>query len=155
MASAANSLRHCLRTCSRRAPSLLRSAAARRALSTTTPRRSDQPEGRDANMGIPTYPEAIRNLLAHKDLQAADRTMLQDLLAEIEADPSKIEFYERKFGVKRDVSRVPYDRSIAPMARTVKPLRHAFWNKREPESDLITDEFGEDDWEENDMLSIA
>lgn len=158
MAATANSLRHCLRTCSRPPPSSLRTAALRqrRALSTTPPLRREELEPEET-LGIPTYAEGIEHLLKRKELQPSDRPMLETLLRELQDNPDKAEFYERKYRARRDWSRVPYHEGIAPLSRPVKPKakRASFWNKDEPDPDLVTPEIGEDEWEEDDMLSIA
>lgn len=157
MAATANSLRHCLRTCSRPPPSL-RTAALRqrRALSTTPALRRDEQEPEET-LGIPTYAEGIEHLLKRKELQPSDRPMLETLLKELQDNPDKAEFYERKYRARRDWSRVPYHEGISPLSRPVKPKakRASFWNKDEPDPDLVTPEIGEDEWEEDDMLSIA
>jgi small subunit ribosomal protein S35 len=44
---------------------------------------------------------------------------------------------------------------LAPLKRPVKPRPNTFWHEEETDNDLITDEVGEDDFEEDDILSLG
>ncbi|KAK1828132.1 mitochondrial ribosomal subunit protein-domain-containing protein [Podospora conica] len=149
MAATSTPLRHCLRTCSsNRAPL----GPLRRALSTTPARLRD-----DGSLGIPTYAEATATMLKKKDLEPQERTMLERLNKELTADPGMEEFYERKYGGGRDLSKMPYHDGLAPLSRPIKGKSPtaSFWNKNEPDPDYVTNEIGEDEWEEDDILSNA
>jgi small subunit ribosomal protein S35 len=43
----------------------------------------------------------------------------------------------------------------AEIRRPVRITKNMFWNTNEPESDMVTDEIGEDEFEEDDMTSMA
>jgi len=43
----------------------------------------------------------------------------------------------------------------APLRRPVIPKRDSFWNTEESDPDLITDEIGEDDFEEDDIMAMG
>lgn len=45
--------------------------------------------------------------------------------------------------------------AIAPLKRPVKAKKGSFWNTDETDMDLITDEVGEDDFEEDDITSLG
>jgi small subunit ribosomal protein S35 len=49
----------------------------------------------------------------------------------------------------------PFTTELAPLRQIVKPRRGSFWNDEESDTELITDEVGEDDFEEDDILSMG
>ncbi len=44
---------------------------------------------------------------------------------------------------------------LGRLRRPVKPRRNSFWHEEEEDSDLISSEIGEDDFEEDDILSMG
>ncbi|KAK3937907.1 mitochondrial ribosomal subunit protein-domain-containing protein [Diplogelasinospora grovesii] len=160
MASAANSLRLCLRT-SRQASSCLRQPQVRvplrRALSTTPVRwdnaateEKDGVEESDYEFNRPySNPgEFLQDFLRKEGISKADRAQATRMLETWKQVPPETQQEFDK--LTRDISQ-----EIAPLRRPVKPRRNSFWNEEEKDPDLITDEVGEDDFEEDDILSMG
>ncbi|KAK4214642.1 mitochondrial ribosomal subunit protein-domain-containing protein [Rhypophila decipiens] len=159
MASAANSLRICLRTC-RQLPTVrpvvrpafaARPFARRRALSSTPARQADENDGAEAPEEVKRYynpAEVIKDLLREEGLTEQQRETLTQTLTQWGQMPEedKKRFEDMRREVHASTSQIRY---------VVKPKKDSFWNEEEKDTDLITDEIGEDDFEEDDMLSIG
>ncbi|KAK0733272.1 mitochondrial ribosomal subunit protein-domain-containing protein [Lasiosphaeria miniovina] len=164
MTSAANSLRLCLRT-SNQITSRLRTVQrrqvplARRALSTSQARWVAKEKGKDDEDSEPPElkyyssfndpGEALRNRLKDETLSEDDRATITGMLEEWQLLPQQKKGDAER--LKRDINN-----EMSDLRRIINPKRDAFWNDSdEKDTDLITDEFGEDDFEEDDMLSMS
>ena len=162
MAVAANSLRLSLRACShiplvRIAPRAARQALiARRVLSTTPSRRSDETketseDSQDSFNGAAR--DSLSELISYISNQ---RELSEDELKEFESI-AKEPFKDYPDEIRESLleSGRAMHKETEVLRRSLRPKRGAFWNEDEPDSDLITDEIGEDDFEEDDMMSMA
>ncbi len=168
MASATNSLRLCLRTC-KRAPSFRPAPRAaplylRRPLSTTRPRWADGDraegsaganEGKEGNELDPdlgrdyTNPgDVLRNFQNDDSLTPAEKVEAEKALSAWGRVPA-----EEQAKLQKLVSEVRG--GLGRLRRPVKPRRNSFWHEEEEDSDLISSEVGEDDFEEDDILSMG
>ena len=160
MASPAHLLRLCLRP-GRRLPRLPAAAARRPALRqtfSTTPWRSaeqetgkgaasnddiDEVDSQYANPG-----EFLKSILDDNTISPQERAMATRMLADwrdVPADTKK-EFDSLNNEVFTEMS---------PLRRVIIPKKESFWNAEETDTDLITDELGEDDFEEDDMMALG
>ncbi|KAK0708384.1 mitochondrial ribosomal subunit protein-domain-containing protein [Lasiosphaeris hirsuta] len=156
MASTVNSLRLCLRTtrklqCLRVAQ--LQPPRCRRTLSTTPIRWADKDNAEDEvdEEQIKPYNdlgEALRDFQRDRSLTEEDRKgAARDLrawealtLAERDAITTRIKSIKA---------------ATAPLKRPATKKKNSFWNEEEHDTDLITNEVGEDDFEEDDIVSLA
>ncbi|KAK3316718.1 mitochondrial ribosomal subunit protein-domain-containing protein [Apodospora peruviana] len=161
MASAANSLRLCLRSCSQlptmraaRPAILASSLCLRRALSTTPLRGAAAEEttfDEDEFLETKRYNnqgEVLADMLKREDLDDADRARVKDMLETWNKVPQDVR--DQIDATTRQVRQ-----STAQIRYQVKPKKASFWNDDEKDTDMITDEVGEDDFEEDDILSIG
>ncbi|KAK0701481.1 mitochondrial ribosomal subunit protein-domain-containing protein [Apiosordaria backusii] len=162
MASAANSLRLCLRASRQISVRPAASPFLRRAL-TTTAAQCARP-GRKKGWKDPSdhfeFPEPygdkvfndlgeqLRYSLENDELTEAERETVQRALSEWENKPN-----EEKLEEQQIIKEI--DKEFAPLRAPVRARRNAFWNAEEQDTDLITDEVGEDDFEENDMMAMG
>ena len=131
---------------------------ARRTLSTTPSRRSDDEadEGEEDDdpgaWGLPEVtfmsPDEILSHIANSESSSeAERQAARELLERWQKVPSR--------------DREELERLELEMMQTVrrgavpKPRKDTFWNEEESDRDLITDEVGEDDFDEDDMTAMA
>ncbi|KAK1762407.1 37S ribosomal protein S24, mitochondrial [Phialemonium atrogriseum] len=156
MAAGAQSLRLCLRSY-RQAPAFraLRpnTPQLRRALSTTTIARRREANDKDAvDLGFDRVydnpGDVVDDLLRTELLPAKDRNQL----AKAQSVWSELP-HEQKQALQKDVQEVR--QAMGPLRRIRKAKRSSFWGEEETDSDLITDELGEDDFEEDDILSMG
>jgi len=127
----------------------------RRALSSTPVRRADEEdEADDSNETrevIKRYyspGEVLKDMLREDGLSEGQKMIINKKLEEwnqLPVDKQK-EFEDLKRGIVQSTAQIKFIQ---------KPKRDSFWNADEKDSDLITDEIGEDDFEEDDMLSIG
>lgn len=160
MAAAAQSLRLCLRSARGYRPSpALRALRPQpptrfqRTLSTTIARRDGEEQGRDGEDGeysrdFENPREAIDDLLRSESIPDEEKKMLTEMRDKWQDLP-----YDRKQAVLKSINAVKQD--MAPLRRRIKPKRNSFWNDEETDPDLITDEVGEDEFEEDDILSMG
>ncbi|KAK4665561.1 37S ribosomal protein S24, mitochondrial [Podospora pseudopauciseta] len=162
MASAANSLRLCLRASRQLSVRPAASPLLRRALTTTAPQCARP--GRKKGWKDPSdnfeFPEPyegkvfqdlgeqLRYSLENDELAEADRAAVQQALASWENKPN-----EEKMEEQQIVKEI--DKEFAPLRAPVRARRNSFWHEEEQDTDLITDEVGEDDFEENDMMAMG
>ena len=156
MAAGAQSLRLCLQSY-RQAPAFraLRpnTPQLRRALSTTTIARRREANDKDAvDLGFDRVynnpGDVVDDLLRTELLSAKDRNQL----AKAQSVWSELP-HEQKQALQKDVQEVR--QAMGPLRRIRKAKRSSFWGEEETDSDLITDELGEDDFEEDDILSMG
>ncbi|KAK1750846.1 mitochondrial ribosomal subunit protein-domain-containing protein [Echria macrotheca] len=148
MAAPANSLRLGLRiarNAAARAPIIAsRPFLARRALSSTVPRRNDEE---------PTaFDEYIEELATQRRLKPEEREEIRKQFSTPPDVPKDIEkqyaeFLEEFDSIDSDVT--------TGFEKVIEPRRDTFWHEGEEDPDMITDEVGEDDFEEDDMMSLA
>ncbi len=173
--SAASLLRLCLRP-SRQLPGLRAAAAAARqtaAARQATLRSSSRPfsvstaqwaretseDGAPAEGGVddpaadntPTYKnpgEYLTAFLEQEDISDEDRQAATHALRNWENMPRD---EARKF----EKLLVDLDEDAVSLRRPVVPKKDSFWHDDEADPDLITDEVGEDDFEEDDILAMG
>ncbi|KAK3381279.1 mitochondrial ribosomal subunit protein-domain-containing protein [Podospora didyma] len=161
MASAANTLRLCLRNraqipCIR--PSVLKSQSplGRRALSTSALRLARE-EKEDTSHLEPVFEfnktwnspgEFLKEHLRDETISPLERQQAAEMLQTWEQQP------ESK---KREIEQLRKDivEKAGPLRRPVLIKRDSFWNANEKDTDYVTNEFGEDDFEEDDILSMG
>ncbi|KAH8887752.1 mitochondrial ribosomal protein [Thozetella sp. PMI_491] len=169
MASAANSLWLSLRRCARPAPfraaTVAATAPARlhfpRALSTTRPRRAgtEQAVGNESAKSDNDEEEGLEKQYSNagqvlRDLRN-DSTLTSEEKAEVETALSTWGNLpaEQQKNLERLLMEVR--NGLGPLRRPVKPKKNSFWHEDEEDSDMITSEVGEDDFEEDDILGMA
>lgn len=159
MAVAANSLRLSLRACSHApavkiGPRAARQAfLARRALSTTVSRQADETEDAKRPATNPAEKARFQDLLTYiSNQRKLSEEELKDLNA-IAEEPFKDYPEEIKQSILENGKGL--SKATEKIRRPIKPKKDAFWNEGETDQDLITDEIGEDDFEEDDMMSMA
>ncbi|KAL2264958.1 hypothetical protein VTJ83DRAFT_7468 [Remersonia thermophila] len=167
MATPTNLLRLCLRP-GRRLPSLgavparqAQQRLLRRPLSTTPPCRRDD----DAAGAAEKDKEKDEDEDEYDRFYSNPGLFLRDLLRD-----ETISDHERRLATQmlEDWNKVPpnvakgidsltkeINELGAPMRRPVQARQKSFWNEEEDDPDLITDEVGEDDFEEDDMMAVA
>ncbi|KAK4191114.1 mitochondrial ribosomal subunit protein-domain-containing protein [Podospora australis] len=159
MASTANSLRLCLRT-SRQTSSAV-SPLLRRALSTTTAR-CGMPGNTSyltptgvTKSEIPFYnqtfqdpSEYLQTVLKDASASPRDKQRAQQMLKAWEEIP---------IDQKRELQQLTKDaqNEMVPLRRHMRTRPTQFWSAHEQDPDLITDEIGEDDFEEDDIMAGA
>ncbi|KAK0615018.1 mitochondrial ribosomal subunit protein-domain-containing protein, partial [Bombardia bombarda] len=160
MASAANSLRLCLG--SGRQISRLRHTARpcaslllRRALSTRRrgaadadydPRKAGPALEFDKPYASPG--DFLTDYLRNDNLSEEEREQADRMLETWNKVP---EDKQREYSqLTREINQ-----EVAPARRPIFVKKDAFWNDEETDTDIITDEVGEDDFEEDDILSMA
>lgn len=154
MASPANLLRLSLRT-SRRLP-ILRAAATqqpllRRQFASTPPR----PAAKDGGQGVESEPETfadpgqyLKTFLRDDTITEAEREEATRMLEGWEHLPKT---QQREFEtVGNDITT-----DTAPLRKQIVVKRDSFWHGGETDPDLITNEIGEDDFEEDDMMALG
>ncbi|KAK0644496.1 mitochondrial ribosomal subunit protein-domain-containing protein [Cercophora newfieldiana] len=153
MATTANSLRLCVRARNqisglKNAP--LQSALTRRALSTTPAKWAEKGTSGDAGDAGPTkFYDTTGDVL--KDLAKVSKRQGRAANRMLE----KWDQLPAEEVAKLDKLTKEVIQETAAIRRPTKVSKTAFWNEAEPDTDLITDEVGEDDFEENDMTSMA
>ncbi|KAK3305343.1 mitochondrial ribosomal subunit protein-domain-containing protein [Chaetomium strumarium] len=158
MASPANFLRLCLRTS--RPLSNLRTAAVqqstlRRQLSTTQWRpapsqdEAANQEAQDEFDRVFRNPgEFLKTLVRDENVPDEERQLAMRMLDDWKKVPPDM---QRQF----DRLTEEVDQESARLRRPVQPKRDSFWNTEEADSDLITSEIGEDDFEEDDIMALG
>ncbi|KAK4134005.1 mitochondrial ribosomal protein [Trichocladium antarcticum] len=154
MASPANLLRLSLRT-SRRLP-ILRAAATqqpllRRQFSSTPPR----PAAKDGGQGVESEPETFADPGQYLKTFLRDDTITE---AEREEATRMLEGWEHLPKTQqREIETVGNDitTDTAPLRKQIVVKRDSFWHGGETDPDLITNEIGEDDFEEDDMMALG
>jgi small subunit ribosomal protein S35 len=156
MAAAAQSLRLALRCSSRRAgpqiqlarPQTLR---ATRPFSTTPFRRAEEGEGQDplADVRIFDNPgDAVDDLLRLGTLTEAEQKEALKAQKAWEELP-----YEEKQNLINTVKGVR--EGIAPLRRPTAKIRNSFWNMDEKDTEMVTNEVGEDEFDEDEITSMG
>ncbi|KAK4110070.1 mitochondrial ribosomal protein [Canariomyces notabilis] len=158
MASPANLLRLCLRAPSRRLPTARAAVAAQktvflRPLSTTPVRWAEEEEERredddPSNQVFADPGEFLRSFLRDESITQEERQLAQSMLG----DWSKVPKDTQK-SLQNLVAEI--NNEAAPLRRVRVPKKDSFWNEDNADTDLITDENGEDDFEEDDMLAMG
>jgi small subunit ribosomal protein S35 len=159
MASPANLLRLCLRP-SRRLPSLraaaLQQSALRRPLSTTQWRAAAAAEDGakpkdaedEANQAFSNPGDFLKNFLRDENITDEERQLANRMLADWNNVPPPM---RREFDKLND----DISKESSHLRRPVLAKRDSFWNTEESDPDLITDEVGEDDFEEDDIMAMG
>jgi small subunit ribosomal protein S35 len=158
MASPAYFLRLCLRP-SRRVPSLcaaaVRQSISRRPLSTTQWRpaaptdnasKNEFQEEVDEEFGNPG--QFLKSFLRDENISEKERALATRMLQDWEKVPPK---QQQEF----DRLNEQITEEAAELRRPVRAKKQSFWNAEEVDTDLITDEIGEDDFEEDDMMAMG
>ncbi|KAK4249742.1 mitochondrial ribosomal subunit protein-domain-containing protein [Corynascus novoguineensis] len=158
MASPANFLRLCLRP-SRRLPTLriaaLQQPVLHRPLSTTQWRSAAADENAGKEEAEDEINEVFNNpgqylssFLRDEKITEEERQLATRMLEDWQKVPPNMRKTIEKLTEEiTDAS--------APLRRPVVPKRDSFWNSEEPDTDLITDEVGEDDFEEDDIMAMG
>lgn len=159
MASPANLFRLCLRTTRRQLPAIRTAAAIQhqqpplfhRPLSTTAARREtaeEKDKAEDVERVFADPGEFLTNFLRDETISDKDRELASRMLDDWSKVPPEM---------RRDLERlrIEISEAAAPLRRPVIPKRDSFWNEEEADPDLITDELGEDDFEEDDMMAMG
>ncbi|KAJ4302560.1 37S ribosomal protein S24, mitochondrial [Collariella sp. IMI 366227] len=165
MASPANLLRLCLRTSRQRLPiaraaavqqPLLHPSSSSRPFSTTTPWRAaaapenEAPEGEEPELEqeFSNPGEVLQQMAYDETLTVAQRARARQLLEDYRkvpaADLAQLSSAQRQITAE-----------MAPLRRPVRIKKDSFWNEEESDADLITDEIGEDDFEEDDIMAMG
>jgi len=150
MATTANSLRLCARTSGqisglKAAPR--QALLLRRALSTTPTRRDDEEASGEA--ATRKYYDTVGDVL--KDMSSVSANQRRATARMMESwKKLPAEEVAKLDKLTKDVIS-----ETAAIRRPIRKARQTFWNIEEPDPDNITDEVGEDDWEENDIMSLA
>jgi len=159
MASPANLLRLCARP-TRRLQSLraatAQKPALRRTLTTTQWRPAAAKDSDDAakdageefDQVFSNPGEFLRSYLRDDKITDEERQLASRMLEDWKNVPPNT---QRQFNKLTD----GITASIAPLRRPVAAKRDSFWNSEEADTDLITDEIGEDDFEEDDMMALG
>ncbi|KAK4150716.1 mitochondrial ribosomal subunit protein-domain-containing protein [Chaetomidium leptoderma] len=157
MASHANLLRLCLRP-SKRLPNLRAAAvqqhALRRSLSTTQWRSAaagdaGNKEAQDEFDQVFSNPgQFLQNFLRDEKISDEERKIATAALADWKKTP------RHKQAQFEDLAQKLTDQS-APLRRAYQPKKDSFWNAEETDTDLITGEVGEDDFEEDDIMALG
>jgi small subunit ribosomal protein S35 len=158
MASPAHFLRLCLRP-NRRVPSLraaaVRQSISRRPLSTTQWRpaaptdnasKNEFQEEVDEEFGNPG--QFLKSFLRDENISEKERALATRMLQDWEKVPPK---QQQEF----DRLNEQITEEAAELRRPVRAKKQSFWNAEEVDTDLITDEIGEDDFEEDDMMAMG
>ncbi|KAL2126906.1 hypothetical protein VTI74DRAFT_11640 [Chaetomium olivicolor] len=155
MAPPANLLRLCLRT-SRRLP-ISRAAAAqqpilvRRRFATTQWRAAPEDEANqepEVEKDFSNPGEALQHMIQDDALSAEERQLARQMLEDWNKVPPSMKQKIAELG--REISE-----EAAPLRRQAVAKKDTFWNEDESDPDLITDEIGEDDFEEDDMMAMG
>ena len=156
MASPANILRLCARP-SRRLPSLHATATQqstlRRSLSTTQWRSAaaadDGKDAEDESGEVFRNPgQYLRAFLRDDKISAKDRELAKRMLDDWQkVPPAEAQKIENRTQAISDLS--------AELRRPAVAKRNSFWHDEETDTDLITNEIGEDDFEEDDMMAMG
>jgi small subunit ribosomal protein S35 len=156
MASPANILRLCARP-SRRLPSLHATATQqstlRRSLSTTQWRSAaaadDSKDAEDESGEVFSNPgQYLRSFLRDDKISTKDRELANRMLDDWQkVPPNEARQMEDRMRKISDLS--------AELRRPAMAKRGSFWHDEETDTDLITNEIGEDDFEEDDMMAMG
>ncbi|KAK4126718.1 mitochondrial ribosomal protein [Parathielavia appendiculata] len=160
MASPVNLLRLCLRP-SRRLPNLRASAVPqlthRRPLSTTQWRSASTPTEDDASAKeaedelekvFKNPGEFLNAFIRDESVSDEERRLAQRMLE----DWSKVPLPEKQ-NIEKLAQEV--NEESAQLRRPIMPKKDSFWHVEETDQDLITDEVGEDDFEEDDIMAMG
>jgi small subunit ribosomal protein S35 len=149
MAPGPQALRALTRSCRQPLPFwCIRPTAAtiQRPLSTTPFRRKDAGDDEDNIRRYDNPGDVVNDLLQGATLSEAEQEEARKAQKAWEELP-----YEQKMKVKNTLQTA---RSQLGRAGMVAP-KNAFWNEEEKDPEMITSEFGEDDFEEDDITSMA
>jgi small subunit ribosomal protein S35 len=92
--------------------------------------------------------EFLRSFLRDESITQEERQLAQSMLG----DWSKVPKDTQK-SLQNLVAEI--NNEAAPLRRVRVPKKDSFWNEDNADTDLITDENGEDDFEEDDMLAMG
>ncbi|OIW29086.1 mitochondrial ribosomal protein [Coniochaeta ligniaria NRRL 30616] len=157
MAAAAQSLRLAFRA--RRAAPAFRQFRPQplmvlRPLSTTAPRPRKKDEDEEDNeleeeeRVFENYGEVYAEFLRSDTMTEAEKAEAKQAMEMWEQLP-----IEDKNQVTQNVKDIR--QGIDPLRKTIRAIRGSFWNEEERDSEMITNEFGEDDFEEDDITSMG
>jgi small subunit ribosomal protein S35 len=92
--------------------------------------------------------EFLRSFIRDDKVNDQERQLAQRMLE----DWDKVPLPERQ-----NIEKLAGDitEESAQLRRPIIPKRDSFWHAEEPDQDLITDEVGEDDFEEDDIMAMA
>jgi len=160
MAAAAQSLRLAFRTANRAAPAFpqfrpQQQLSLLRPLSTTAPRprRRDDDEVEEQDdeedeRSLENYGDVYAEFLRSDSMTEAEKAETKRAMDMWERLP-----IEEKNKITQNVREIRQE--IYPLKRTMRAIRGSFWNDEERDSEMITNEFGEDDFEEDDITSMG
>lgn len=152
MAAAANSLRLGLRIGSNASSVTKNPVVAGKALLAYSTLWTERKQNTRAIPAVGSTPEAQEVL----DIISKQRNMKEEEIEVINkhaSEGSKAWPAAYKTQIAEHSARI--NQALSDARRPVKAKKHAFWNEDERDTDLITDEVGEDDFEEDDMMSMA
>ncbi|KAH8902658.1 mitochondrial ribosomal protein [Coniochaeta sp. PMI_546] len=157
MAAAAQSLRLAFRA--RRAAPAFRQFRPQplivlRPLSTTAPRPrkkdedEEQQEVEEEERVFENYGEVYAEFLRSETMTEAEKAEAKKAMEMWEQLP-----IDEKNRITQNVKDVR--EGIDPLRKTMRAIKGSFWNDEERDSEMITNEFGEDDFEEDDITSMG
>lgn len=92
--------------------------------------------------------EAIAEIMRQEDLSEADRAQATQAMKIWEELP-----LEKKKQLQQEVQEVRTE--FRPLAKTTAPIRDSWWNDEEMDPEMVTNEWGEEDFEEDDITSMG
>ncbi|TPX15841.1 uncharacterized protein E0L32_000175 [Thyridium curvatum] len=160
MASAARSLRLCYRSCRHHQPAIRdlapRQFLASRALSTTPARRADDQSDKaaDAASSFDKYVEDFE-VMDKKKYGNFEQSLLEVMTPEERAvyDKSGLAGGKEADALNRMLNDAKSE--MGEIRRPIMRKKNSFWHEEEPDLELISDELHEDDFEEDDITSMA
>ncbi|KAL1835775.1 hypothetical protein VTJ49DRAFT_6086 [Mycothermus thermophilus] len=159
MATPTNLLRLCLRP-SRRLPSLRAVSAQqrllRRPLSTTPPcRRDDADAEKEKDADEEEYErfysnpgQFLKDFLREENISDHERRLATQMLEDWNKVPANVA--KGIDSLTQEINELG-----AAIRRPVQARQKSFWHDEEDDPDMVTDEVGEDDFEEDDMMAVA
>ncbi|SPQ26595.1 a23ddb1e-d4ac-4ad6-9887-4ff0a3bfb07e [Thermothielavioides terrestris] len=158
MASPANLLRLCLRN-SRRLPgvrrTVVRQIPARRFFSTTQWRAAAAEEADEDQEQEVEFDRVFRNpgeylssIVSNEKLSPEERQLASSLLEDWNKVPPETK-------QEYEALRTELNEESAAIRRPEFIKKDSFWNEDEPDPDLIVDETGDDDFEEDDIMAMG
>lgn len=125
-----------------------------RPLSTTAPRPrkrdedEEEQELEEDERVFENYGEVYAEFLRSETMTEAEKAEAKKAMEMWEQLP-----IEEKNKITQNVKDIR--EGIHPLRRTQRPIKGSFWNDEERDSEMITNEFGEDDFEEDDITGMG
>jgi small subunit ribosomal protein S35 len=125
-----------------------------RSLSTTAPRprkrdeEEEEQEVEEEERVFENYGEVYAEFLRSDAMTEAEKAEAKRAMEMWEQLP-----IDEKNRITQNVKDVR--QGIDPLRKTMRAIKGSFWNDEERDSEMITNEFGEDDFEEDDITSMG